>query len=385
MRVAIDSGPLTSGHKVRGVGAYTKELISVLEQESGRKRKRKVTKLQSYRDIEISPVDFQKTDLSKYDILHYTYFHPFQKTLSDKFNPDQKTVVTIHDVIQLIYPKIFQSGFKGKVTFWKQKRRLKKVEAIIVPSETSKKDVVRFLDVDPEKVYVVYEGVKSVYKKITSKNELQKVKKKYSLPDKFVLYVGDVNYNKNIPTLIKACLKTKTHLVICGKQAIDVADAGINLMSLEGPRDYIRFLFDMPHPELKHYSELYDEFTNNEKYVHRLGFVPDKDLVAVFNLASVYVQPSFYEGFGLPVLEAFACQVPVIVSKTNCLVEVAGNAAPNFDPRSADDLASLITKVIKNRNDSRELVEVGSKRLKDFSWEKAGLETIRIYEMVGKK
>lgn len=385
MKVAIDSGPLTSGHSVRGVGAYTGELIKSINQLSSNSLNQlvnKSVKRELDNSIKFEAVDFGKTDLRKYDVVHYPYFHPFQKTLPDRFFPRQKIVVTIHDLIQLIYPTIYQPGLKGQINFWKQKKLINRVDAIIVPTETSKKDVVRFLNVDPNKVYVIYEGVKMVYGKIVDGGLLRRIGNKYKLPKQFVLYVGDVNYNKNIPTLIKACLKINVPLVICGKQALEVADAGINLMNLEGPRDYFRFLFNIPHPELKHYFELSEEFDNNKDKIVRLGFVQDRDLAVIFNLASVYVQPSYYEGFGLPVLEAFASETPVVISKTNCLVEIAGDAALVADPKSVGQFADKINRLLKNRGTKEHLITKGRERLKKFSWDKAAEETTLVYKQV---
>jgi len=130
IKVAIDKGPLSSGHAVRGVGAYTRELIKALHEKT---KKRK--------NLKIDAVDFEKADLTKYDIVHYPYFHPFFLTLP--FNKPAKTVVTIHDLIPLIYPKHYPPGIRGMFKFKLQKYLIKRVDGIITPSETSKKDIVR--------------------------------------------------------------------------------------------------------------------------------------------------------------------------------------------------------------------------------------------------
>jgi glycosyltransferase involved in cell wall biosynthesis len=123
------------------------------------------------------------------------------------------------------------------------------------------------------------------------------------------------------------------------------------------------------------------EFKKN-KTIHRLGFVDDEDLVAIYNLATVYVQPSFYEGFGLPVLEAMACETPVIVSRTNALVEVAGKAALIADPKDADDIANKILKCFDNSSTRLRLKREGKRRVNDFSWEKTAKETLKVYKSV---
>lgn len=345
MKVAIDSGPLSSGHSIRGVGFYTKNLISAL----GKK---------------VDAVDFRQVDLSRYDIAHYPYFGIFTNTLP--FFKKTKIVITIHDLIPLLYPKHYPPGLRGRLRFLEKKLLIGNVDAIITDTETSKKDIVRFLGAKPDKVHVVYLAPAGHFKKL-DKTQTISVKQKYKLPDKFVLYVGDINYNKNIPNLIKACEIAKLPLVVCGKQALDVEELGNDLTSLKGPRDWIRFLFGKPHPELAHYKEILKGFHENKKII-RLGFVPDHDLVAIYNLATVYCQPSFYEGFGLPVLEAIACGTPVVASRTQALVEIAEGAATFVNPRSPKDIARGFKNLVTN-----------PKLPRSYSWKKAAGETSQIY------
>ncbi|MFV1917684.1 MAG: glycosyltransferase family 4 protein, partial [Patescibacteria group bacterium] len=399
MRIAIDKGPLTSGHKVRGVGAYTREIIEALK---------KITK--GKKDIKIKPLDFSTQNsklpgLAKrsqvpsgiwrsgvgkaqnFDLVHYTYFHPFFLTLPLKaclpVGRPAKTVVTIHDLIQLIYPNQYPPGLQGKVRFQMQKYLIKKVDGIITVSETSKKDIVRFLGVPAGKIKVIYEAQREIFRKLEVRGQrLVNIKKKYGLPERFVLYVGDVNYNKNIMGLIEACKIAKIPLVICGKQAKDIEELGLGLDVLRGPMDWFRFLFNIPHPELAHFKDTLDEFQSNRNLI-RPGFVPDKDLVAIYNLASVYCQPSFYEGFGLPVLEAMACGTPVVCAKTQALVEIAGDAALFADPQKPKDMAEKISELIRSAERENKLIKMGLQRVKIFSWRKAAEETVEVYKSVG--
>src|SRR5690554_1596077 len=152
MEVAIDTGPLESGHAIRGVGVNTKELIETLKKE-----------IKQSKDlaIKLSAVDFSKTDLSKFDLVHYTAFHPYFLSIPE-VKSKAKVILTIHDLIYLIYPDKYPSGFKGKINFYKNKSRLKNVDAVLTISETSKKDIVRFLKVPPEKVKVIYLAAKDI-------------------------------------------------------------------------------------------------------------------------------------------------------------------------------------------------------------------------------
>lgn len=354
MKVKIDSSSLVSGHKVRGVGFYTRELIKALKKEKG---------------VELVG--------SNYDILHIPFFNPF--FVSFPWKKESKIVVTIHDLIPLIYPKYYPPGFRGYIRFLLNKYLISRVNAIITDSETSKKDIVRFLGVPENKIYPIYLAPRRTGG-VASTALKRKIKERYNLPDKFVLYVGDVNYNKNIHNLVTACEIADIPLVICGKQALDIENLGQDLRVLRGPRDWIRFLFGKPHPELAHYKKLLTHFA--KKNVIRLGFVPDSELGVIFNLATIYCQPSFYEGFGLPVLEAFASGTPVVASRTQTLVEVARDAALFVNPKDPKDMAEGIKKVIGSKKLQGELSKKGLARVKEFSWQKTAKETLKVYEKV---
>lgn len=242
--------------------------------------------------------------------------------------------------------------------FWIQKFFLKNIDAVITISETSKKDICRFLGIHPNKVHVIYLAPKKIFRQITNESLLSSVKKKYDLPEKFALYVGDVNYNKNIPTLIKACKIAKIPLVICGKQAVEIDSKDLN------------------HSELAHLRNI------NFDGVLKLGFVSDSDLVAIYNLATLYCQPSLYEGFGFPLLEAFACGTPVVASKTQALVEIGEGGALFANPNDAEDFAKKIARLTEDKETREQLVNTGKVIVKNFSWEKTARETLDVYKKV---
>lgn len=366
MKVAVDASVLGSSHKSRGIGMHSQELFKLLEKYS-----------KSEKNLKIDFVDFKNTDLSRYDVVHYQNFNPYFLNLP--FRKLTKIVQTIHDLIYLIYPNKYPSGIKGKFIFWLQKYLMKKVDAIITISETSKKDIVRFLRVDPKKVHVIYLAPKNVFHPTKNNDLLTKVKQKYNLPDKFVLYVGDVNYNKNIPGLIKACELAKVKLVIVGKSALSLTKGDMNLKSVKGPKDWIRYLFNQPHPELGHFKNL-DNIINRSKNITLTGFVPESDINSIYNLATVYVQPSFYEGFGFCVIEAFAAGVPVVCSRTQALVEIADDACLYADPENPPEIASQIKKYLKSTNLRRKYIKKGLARVKKYSWEKTAKQVIEVYK-----
>lgn len=344
MKVAIDISPLKSAHQFRGVGGYTKRLIEALQ----------LIKLPSF--------SFQLIKEGKIpdnvDIIHYPYFDLFWLTLPLK--KPFPTVTTVHDLIPLVFPDKFPKGIKGGIKYQIQKQSLKGVKAIITDSENSKKDIIKFIGFPKERIYVVYLAPGREFGQLKIENLKLKIKQKYRLPDAFVLYVGDVNYSKNILGLVRACKKIKTPVVIVGKQA--------------GEED-----FDRSHIENKPLLQLIKVY-GKDPGVIRLGFIPDKDLVAIYNLATVYCQPSFYEGFGLPVLEAMACGTPVVAANTSSLPEICGDAAIMVNPYKIENIAQGIKKVISDKIIRGRLVEKGSTQAKKFSWEKTANETYKVYQ-----
>ncbi|MCS7092246.1 MAG: glycosyltransferase family 4 protein [Patescibacteria group bacterium] len=371
MRVAIDSGPTLSGHSVRGVGTYAKELINNLK------------KLQSKAySLNINAFDFSRNSrliFTDYDVVHFTAFSIFERSLP--FRLPENSVVTIHDMIPLIYPRNYPGGIRGNINWQIQKKILKKAKAIIANSETTKKDIIRFTDIDPQKVHVTHLSYRSFIRKI-SKLELPKIRKKLNLPARFVLYVGDVNYNKNLVSLVKACQKIDIPLVICGKAAAEVDKQAI-YGSIKGFRDHLRRVFNTYHPEIAHLKNLIEEFSRS-KNVYRLGYVEDKTLNCIYNLATVYCQPSYYEGFGMPVAEAMSVGTPVVCAKTQALVEVAGKSAVYFDPHDVDDLVSKLSEVLCNSLLRSNMIKEGLKISEKYSWGKTALDTLKVYNLIQK-
>jgi len=328
MKAAIDVGPLKGGDSVRGIGVYTRELLKALK---------------------IEGVDVFNSDLSKYSVVHFTRFNPFRISIPYKKPVGVKFVLTIYDLIPLIYPEHYPPGIRGWMNWQINKFLIKKnIDAIITISETSKKDICRFVGIDSKKVHMVYLAPRSVFSKL-------EIAKHYNLPERFAMYVGDVNYNKNIPILVEACRIAKTPLVIAGKQAKEIENMDLN------------------HPELQHLKNI------DWSEVTRLGFVPDEDLVKIYNLARVYIQPSLYEGFGLPVLEAQAAGVPVVASKTQALVEIAEESALFADPKSAADFAQKIKSVTENAELRNSLSKKGLENAGKYTWDKVAKETLEVY------
>lgn len=342
IKIAIVSGSAKKADSVRGIGAHNSELFGAFSKESD----------SNYKIPDLSMND----DLSAYDVVHFTSFRPFFISLPFTKPKNTKFILTIHDLIMLIYPKHYPSGIKGRIRFEINKYLIKKyVDRIITISETSKKDICRFLNVKPEIVEVIYIAPKNKIKKLDLGRWEDEIRKKYNLPEKFVLFDHGVNYNKNLPTLIKACRLAGIKLAVVGKEIENIGK------------------LDLEHPELSHLKDV--DFTD----VLKLGFVSDEDLNKLFNLATIYVQPSYYEGFGMPVVEAMNVGCPVICSKTQALVEVADDACLYFDPNDPKELAEKIKMFLNSQSLRNEYIKRGFEHVKKFSWKKAAQETLDVY------
>lgn len=346
MKVAIDISPLQTGHKVRGVGFYVKYLKEALEKY--------------FPYITFTFFTQTKNVPNAADIIHFPYFEPFFLTLP--FFKKKNIVVTVHDVTPLLFPKDFPVGVKGKVKWMVQKYLLRKVDAIITDSNTSKKDIGRILGYPTDNIFVASLAAADHFKTISDKKELQRVKSFYHLPDAFLLYVGDITPNKNIPRLVKAALRTKLPLVMVGKALAN---------------EHV----DIKNPWNKDLKELMQLVQNTDQII-RLGFVSDADLVALYNLASAFVMPSLYEGFGLPILEAMSCGCPVITSKEGSLPEVAGNAAYFVDAYSVDSITHAIQKVVGDKQLAKKMKISGIEQAKKFTWEKTAEATVAVYKKI---
>jgi len=350
MKIAIDISPLKSGHylqhRVRGTGFYLQNLKASLE---------KYYPENKY--IHFSRGDSLDRDV---DVVHYPYFEPFFLTLPI-FSKNRK-IVTVHDLIPLVFPEHFKPGLKGMLKWQLQRLSLLNADAIITDSESSKKDIVKYVGVNSEKVRVVYLAAGSDFKIINSKEKIENVREKYNLPEKFILYVGDVTWNKNLPRLMEAVFKINTPLVMVGKA---LAEEKI----------------DTQNPWNKDLVKV-QKLAEKNQNIFRLGFVPSGDLVSLYNAATLFVMPSIYEGFGLPVLEAMACGCPVVTSRGGSLAEVVGEAGKYVDPYDVDSITRAISEVFNNPNMQKELSQKGIIQAKKFTWNKTANETMDVYKNI---
>jgi glycosyltransferase involved in cell wall biosynthesis len=266
-------------------------------------------------------------------------------------------------VTPLVLPELFPKGIKGSINLYLQKQKIKKADKIITDSICSKNDISHYLEIPEEKIEVVYLACDETYKKVIDGFELERVKKKYNLPQKFLLKVGDINKHKNFKILFDSLsrLPEDVHLALVGKALAPTA-----------PQI----------PELKEIREDIQNFSL-QKRVHILGFVPDEDIAAVFSLAYVTIQNSLYEGFGLPALESMACGTPVISSETGSLPEIVGSAGIMINPYDVLETTNTIDKVW-NYDDKKyaEAEERSQLQSRKFSLSKMVNETVAVYESI---
>lgn len=268
-------------------------------------------------------------------------------------------VISIMDLAFFHFPEYFTRKDLAQLKSWTE-YSVRKADAIITISHASKDDIIKQYTIPEEKIYVVYPGIKVGMNLQHSVFVMNELKAKYSLTDKYILFVGTLQPRKNISRLIEAfsILSKKRafsdiELVIVGKKGWSYEEI------LQAPK----------------------KFAVSDR-VKFLDFVPDDDLPFLYQHAQCFVLPSLYEGFGLPVLEAMKYNCPVITSNVSSLPEAGGDAAVYIDPLSVSDIAEKLEKVLSDRDLRNTMIERGRKQIQKFSWEKAAKETLKILEKV---
>ena len=340
MKVIISLKKLNNISHTRGIGVYTRHLIAALQK--------------AYPADDFVPTS-HNTDL-RGDLLHYPYFDPF--FLSLKRAKKIPTIVTVHDLIPLRFPRHFPSGLRGRLKWWLQRQALRHVDHVITDSDSSKSDILKLVGLPPSRVSVIPLGPNQ--SEVVPAKLSQKLRAQYALPSRYLLYVGDLNWNKNLPGLIKAftALKDKDlRLVLVGKVFADK-------------------------PNILEYHQLERAIASSGKAesILLLGYVPAHHLSLIYSCATLYVQPSWYEGFGLPVLEAMKYGCPVASSSRGSLREIGGEAVAYFDP--AKDMSEVISLLLRSPERLAELSQLGLARAKQFSWIKTARLTHQVYEKV---
>jgi glycosyltransferase involved in cell wall biosynthesis len=269
------------------------------------------------------------------------------------------SVVTIHDCIHLMFPQYLPN--RWALTYARQSISLaaKRATRVLTVSESSKRDIQRFVDIPPGKVDVIYNSYDPRFAIEPDEETVNRVRERYQLQSEFVLYAGNVKPHKNLERLIDAF-----HIV---------RSRGLDHLKLVLIGD-----------EISKYTALRRAVHRHQlhNYVRFLGYLPEETLAVMYRLAGVFVFPSLYEGFGLPPLEAMASGTPVVTSNVSSLPEVAGDAAVLVDPYSADAIADGMYRVLTDGTLRADLKRRGPQRASQFSWESSVRRVREIYGQV---
>jgi glycosyltransferase involved in cell wall biosynthesis len=270
---------------------------------------------------------------------------PFKKT-------SKKNVIVIHDVMTKACPQFFTAYYKKYMSVIVP-QSIKRADAIVTVSQSAKNDIVKFYDVHPDKITVTHIWTDEKYKPLQlNEEEKEFVRKKYNLPDKFILYVGAIEERKNILGILKIADILKSRDV----------DMRIVLVGNKG------FGFE------KLSAEMYQR---NDRIIH-IEHIAEENLPSIYNLAEILLFPSFYEGFGLPPLEAMKCGLPVITGKNSALLEVVGEGGLLLD---SEDYSSFADNIILLLNDQTFYDEMKLKALKQAEKFKPDNEIVKLVNL----
>ncbi len=271
-------------------------------------------------------------------------------------NIEVKHIMVVHDIIPELFPEYLNNSRK-KLYWWLTKRAIKKADKIIAVSHRTEKDLVQNLGIDPAKITVSYPDVDEVYKKETGQVKSQEVLRKYKLPSGYIYSGGGLEVRKNAQGLIRA----------------------YKILLEENKRS--RFVHDFPplvisgklmpqlSPLVTDVEKLVKEL-NLSPHVKLLDFIPQDDLPVLYRNAIFFIYPSFYEGFGLPVLEAMNIGNPVITSKKSSLPEVGGDSVLYCNPDDVNDIVMVMRNLLKNKDLRETLSRRSRERAQNFSMER---------------
>jgi glycosyltransferase involved in cell wall biosynthesis len=265
-----------------------------------------------------------------------------------------RSVVTMHDAIFMRYPELYSRSYRA-IFILKNKYACRVADHIIAISEQTKRDIIEFFDADEKKISVVYQGCNNIFREPITEELKANIQKKYNLPEKFLLNVGAIEKRKNSALIIEALFRKKLNipLVILGKPTI-----------------YIN--------ELKSLISKY----KMEQQVHFIHNAQTVDLPIIYSLSEIFIYPSIFEGFGIPILEALCTSTPVISSIGSCFEETGGFYSRYINPEDADDLGNAISQVL-NDNSQRNIMKLkGIEFSNKFTDQKIAQNLMSVYQSI---
>lgn len=286
---------------------------------------------------------------NEYDLYHYLYFD-VPRVFS------RPIVATCYDIEPLRHPELFSVKI-----YWYYKifaRILRHVDLVIVISENTRRDLIDLIGISPERIRVIHLGVDSSFYPVNNSLIMGKMRNEYLIPDRYILYLGNTMPHKNLLRLIAAMELVHQH------------EPNVSLL-LAGRKDKYRPIIEKAIEKAKLGS-----------VVRFLGFIKEEHLPILISGAQVFVYPSLYEGFGLPVLEAMACGTPVVASNISPIKEIVEDGGVLIDPENIKDIAEGILGLLRNPSLAKHIADMGQKRSRQFSWRRCAEQHIDIYREV---
>ena len=368
MRISID----TRGAKLyagTGIGTYTKELMENIMKLDQKNQYlffwpgEGYDQFDVHRNIDVHLVGTKNKNFWTYDYIPYhveksdvELFHIPQNGIGLPRKKFCKYVVTVHDLIPYILPETVGESYRERFA-QEMPAIIENADKIITVSEYSKKDILKYFHVPQEKVVVTHLAADAIFRPMEIMDAQRFIQNHYGIKGSFILYLGGFSARKNVTGLIEAYYQSMRKL-----------SQPYQLVIVGEPRD--------EHQEI---VNLVDRLGLREKVIFT-GFAPYKHLPYFYNAASLFVYPSFYEGFGLPPLEAISCGCPTITSNLTSIPEVVEDAAILVNPQHIEGLSEAISQVLEDPALGKSLREKGLRRASNFSWEITARNTLKVYE-----
>jgi glycosyltransferase involved in cell wall biosynthesis len=390
MRIGIDVQPLQTGTRYAGIGCFLRNLLQRLSrldtandyvlflnhsdylatvtppapawQTCHVARKHRLGRLKWLWDTIYLPRLLLK---NKIDLYHYNSLSEFELMTPPYPLGTSKVIATIYDLIPLKFPELSAEYFSsswGNFDYTAKLNRLHYANAIITISECSKQDLMSLLHYPEDRIFVAYCGIADIFRQPRSKAELTRFRAKYGLPEEFLLYLGGYySPRKNLDRLFEAYkrllqerITPKPPLVLAG-------------------------LFTPEHQTWVKQQLAEKRMTD---HILTLPYIPDEELPLLYRSAALFVYPSLYEGFGLPVAEAMACGTVVATSQTSSLPEIVGDAGLYFDPYNVNSMAEMLHKGLTDTTFRARVAQTGPQRAKRFTWDQTAQTILSVYEQV---
>ncbi|MBU2025312.1 MAG: glycosyltransferase family 1 protein [Patescibacteria group bacterium] len=313
------------------------------------------------RDDLVRKTAWEKINLpaaAKKDSLH-VFFTPYNSATSF---PMIKHVITLHDVIWKVYEKDYLNNFRKNIYSRQTFDAIKKAAHLITVSEYSKKEIIKYLNIDPSFITVIKNGAADCFYPVSDQRKIQTKLEQLNINSPYLFYIGGFEKRKNLDFLLKAFKKmTENYANVLGSRKLVIAGE----------------IWPNKDPLVTDVQAVVGDLGLKDKVI-LTGAVSNNDLVTLYNGADLFVFPSLYEGFGLPVLEAMACGCPVLASNRTAIPEIGQDAIEYFNPDREDELIQQLNRLLSDPVITAELSQKGRIRAKSFSWPRAAKKTLEI-------